>query len=261
MISIPFLLLLGFFGMFVLMSVLWLVHLFTKNAAIVDVGWSLGLLLLVILYGAFTDTLLLRKVLVVGMAALAYGRLATFLFFTRVLGHPEEGRYVALRKKWGKNIALRFFIFFQYQTIFAVIFSVPFLLVLNQGQRAFLPMEWLGVGLWLIAFVGEALADAQLRRFKRNPKNKGQLCQQGLWYYSRHPNYFFQWLMWWSYFLMAWHAPLGWLAILGPVLMGWFLLFVTGIPATEAQLLRSKGDSYRKYQKSTSPFVPWFRRR
>jgi steroid 5-alpha reductase family enzyme len=226
----------------------------------VDVGWSLGLLMLVVLYGAFVDTLVLRKILVMGVVVLAYGRLAAFLFFTRVLGHAEEGRYVALRKKWKKNIALRFFVFFQYQTILASIFSVPFLLILNQGQRAISVIEWVGFGVWLIAFIGEALADAQLRQFKSNPKNKGKLCQSGLWQYSRHPNYFFQWLMWWSYFLMAWHAPYGWVAILGPILMGWFLIFVTGIPATEAQLVRSKGSIYLKYQKSTSAFVPWFRR-
>jgi steroid 5-alpha reductase family enzyme len=118
------------------------------------------------------------------------------------------------------------------------------------------PLEWAGAALWLIAISGEALSDAQLSWFKRSPANRGQVCDAGLWRYSRHPNYFFEWLIWVSYFLFASAAPWGWVSILSPACILFLLLRVTGIPATEEQSVRSKGDLYRRYQERTSAFVP-----
>ena len=101
------------------------------------------------------------------------------------------------------------------------------------------------------------LADAQLHRFKQDPANKGKTCQVGLWHYSRHPNFFFEWLIWVSYALYAMGSPSGAWGWLSPALMLYFVTKVTGIPATEAQALRSRGDEYRKYQQTTSAFFPW----
>ena len=108
-----------------------------------------------------------------------------------------------------------------------------------------------------MALAGEALADRPLEWFKKDPKNRGRVCQVGLWRYSRHPNYFFEWLAWMAFALFALPSPLGFLSLACPALMLWFLLKVTGIPATEAQALRSKGEAYREYQQSTSAFFPW----
>jgi steroid 5-alpha reductase family enzyme len=110
----------------------------------------------------------------------------------------------------------------------------------------------------VVAFLGEITADAQLWRFKRDPKNQGRVCNTGLWRYSRHPNYFFEWLIWVSFAIVALSAKYGYLGLLSPLLMLYFLLRLTGIPATEEQALRSKGEKYRAYQRSTSPFIPWF---
>ena len=118
--------------------------------------------------------------------------------------------------------------------------------------------EWLGCALWLVALGGETLADRQLAAFKDDPANRGKVCDSGLWRYSRHPNYFFEWLVWVSFFLFALPSPWGWTTIFAPALMLFFLLRVTGIPYTEQQSLRSKGDAYRAYQRVTSPFIPWF---
>jgi len=101
------------------------------------------------------------------------------------------------------------------------------------------------------------MADQQLARFRADPSNKGQVCDVGLWHYSRHPNYFFEWLHWFSYPLIAFGTPLSWIAWLGPVVMLIFLYRITGIPYTEKQALKSRGDAYRRYQETTSPFVPW----
>ncbi|MEO5959624.1 MAG: DUF1295 domain-containing protein, partial [Opitutaceae bacterium] len=120
------------------------------------------------------------------------------------------------------------------------------------------PLEIGGAALWLVAIGGEALADAQLAAFKRAPANKGQVCDTGLWRASRHPNYFFEWLVWVAYFVFALASPWGWFAIVGPASILYLLLRVTGIPMTEEQSVRSKGDAYRRYQQTTSAFIPWW---
>jgi steroid 5-alpha reductase family enzyme len=120
--------------------------------------------------------------------------------------------------------------------------------------------EWSGVALWIVALCGEYLADRQLARFKADPANKGRTCQDGLWRYSRHPNYFFEWLVWCAYFLFALGSPHGIWTIYCPLLMLHFLVNVTGVKLTEEHSLRSRGDEYRRYQQTTSAFVPWFRK-
>jgi steroid 5-alpha reductase family enzyme len=109
----------------------------------------------------------------------------------------------------------------------------------------------------LAAITGEALADAQLAAFKRDAANRGRVCEAGLWRYSRHPNYFFEWLIWVAYFVFAVGSPWGWVALIGPASILYLLLRVTGIPMTEEQSLRSRGDAYRRYQRTTSAFIPW----
>jgi steroid 5-alpha reductase family enzyme len=115
--------------------------------------------------------------------------------------------------------------------------------------------------LWLGAIAGEALADRQLQRFKADPANRGAVCQRGLWRYSRHPNYFFEWLVWVAYFVMALASPWGWLTLYCPALMLYFLLRVTGIPLTEQLSLQARGTAYAEYQRRTSAFVPWWPKR
>jgi len=105
------------------------------------------------------------------------------------------------------------------------------------------------------------VADAQLAKFKRIAANRGKVCRVGLWNYSRHPNYFFEWLVWVAWALFALPSPAGYVGLIGPVLMFYFLFRVTGIPATEAQALRSRGEEYRRYQETTSAFVPWFHKK
>jgi steroid 5-alpha reductase family enzyme len=108
--------------------------------------------------------------------------------------------------------------------------------------------------------IGEGVADEQLAAFKRDPANRGRVCQRGLWNFSRHPNYFFEWFVWVAWALYALASPFGWGALICPALMFFFLFRVTGIPATEAQSLRSRGEEYARYQRTTSSFVPWFKK-
>jgi len=241
-----------------MMFVLWLVHLAIRNAAIVDVGWALCLALLAIYYAIAGPGYSPRKYAMAAMVGFWGFRLAGYLLFARVLGHPEEGRYVQLRKEWKRHLALRFLFFFEFQALLDIVLSVPFLLACLDVNAPLGILEKFGAGIWLVAMIGEAIADAQLHNFKKDPANAGKTCRAGLWNYSRHPNYFFEWLIWVGYAVFALASPWGWIGILSPALILYFLLGVTGIPATEAQALRSRGDEYREYQRTTSSFVPWF---
>ncbi len=244
-----------------LMLILWLIHLPMRNAAIVDAGWAGGLAMLAVIYAVMGDGWMPRRV-GIGAMVLYWGfRLGLFLLLTRVIGHPEEGRYVELRRKWGSNIALKFFAFFEVQALLDVVLSAPFLLAALDPKPHFTALEVSGVAIWLLALVGEIAADAQLRHFKMHSSNRGKTCQVGLWHYSRHPNYFFEFLIWVGYALYALDAPYGFIGLLSPALILYFLLRLSGIPATEAQALRSRGDEYRAYQRTTSAFVPWFPKR
>lgn len=241
-----------------MMLLLWIIHLLIRNAAIVDVGWAAGLGILAVYFAAAGPAYAPRKYLIAAMAGLWSARLAFYLLFSRVIGQPEEGRYVQLRQQWKTHLPLRFFLFFEFQAVLDLALSLPFLLACLNPNAPLGVFEIVGAALWLIGMVGEAFSDSQLEAFKKNPANKGKTCRAGLWNYSRHPNYFFEWMIWLGYAIFALGGPWGWLALFAPALMLYFLLALTGIPATEAQALRSRGEEYRQYQRTTSAFVPWF---
>lgn len=243
-------------SMVTIMTGVWFLHRPLRNAGIVDIAWAAGLVVIAWIYLVFGDGYWLRQWMLTGLVTWWGGRLA-WLLYNRVLNHDEDGRYGELRREWGSKADVRFFWFFQMQAGLNVILSIPFLAVaLNTNKTIGIP-EWLGMVIGTIAVIGESTADRQLRRFKANPSNRGKVCQVGLWNYSRHPNYFFEWLVWVGFFVFALSSPFGWHSVLCPILMLYFLYRVTGIPATEQQAIRTKGDAYRNYQETTSPFIPW----
>jgi steroid 5-alpha reductase family enzyme len=244
-----------------LMAVLWLVQWRTKDAGVVDVGWAAGLGVLAVFHAALSGAPLARRLLVGGLAGVWAFRLAVHLLRDRVIGKPEDGRYQALRASWGARAPLYFFFFFEAQALLDAILAVPFQIALASPETPGALTDIAGASVWLVAVLGESLADRQLARFRARPESRGKTCRDGLWRYSRHPNYFFEWLHWWTYPLLAWGAPHWALTLIAPNLMLFFLLRVTGIPATEAQALKSRGDDYRAYQRTTSVFIPWFPRK
>ena len=240
-------------------AVLYLACRRLDNYGFVDVAWSYAFLLLAGFYAVGGTGWGPRRLLVATLAGIWSLRLGTHLL-KRVAGHHpvEDGRYVQLRRDWAGNFGPKMFGFFQMQAASVVLLGVPFLLPVLNPTADFHALEIAGVALWVLAIAGEAVADAQLAAFKRAPANRGGVCTVGLWRYSRHPNYFFEWLVWVAYFLIALAAPGGWLAVIGPAAILFLLLRVTGIPLTEKQALRSKGEPYRRYQATTSAFVPWW---
>lgn len=241
----------------VLQFVLWRHAVKTVNAGWVDLGWAMGMAVgALVLAGAFP--LSPRALLVLSVVLFWSLRLASHIYFDRLKGHPEEdGRYVALRAYWGGKANRKFFAFFQGQALLSALFLLP-AAVIARRPGAFPDLwDFLGVILAFGAIAGESLADRQLAAFRKNPDNKGKVCQTGLWYYSRHPNYFFEWLHWMAYPVWAVGAPHAFLVWLGPVLMYIFLRWVTGVPHTERQSLKSRGDAYRRYQQTTNVFFPW----
>ena len=253
--------LLGLLLAAVIMIALWLVQRKTANAGIVDVGWAGSIGILGLLFAITSDGYTIRRVLVGAMIGIWSLRLATHLLTDRVIGHPEEGRYRTLRAKWGRKTDRNLFVFFQVQAVLALLFALPVLTVAHNSASPLAVWDYLGIVIWVVAAGCTALADRQLARFKAQPGSRGKTCREGLWRYSRHPNYFFEWLHWWAYAALAVGSTFWWVPVAAPLIMLFFLLKVTGIPPTEAQALASRGDDYRDYQRTTSAFVPWFPRR
>jgi len=229
----------------------WLWQRKHRNAGIVDVLWTLGIGGGAILYAALLDGAPLPRALLGILAGLWSLRLALHLAH-RVMGEPEDGRYRQLREHWHGHQG-KMFLMFQFQALLIVAFSIAFLAVARNPVSS--------ATFWTAAsIVGESIADRQLARFRADPANRGRTCRAGLWRYSRHPNYFFEWLHWFTYVALAVGSRIGWLSLVGPVVMYVFLRWVSGIPFTEAQALRTRGEDYRRYQRSTPLLFPWFPR-
>ncbi len=241
---------------FVIMAALWAWQRKSGRADWVDFAWSALIGVLAVFYALVGDGSAERRVLVVLIAGTWSFRLA-FHLWQRLSAHDaEDGRYQAMREHWGGRADFWLFWFFMVQALVAWLFALPAWVVANDPNAALDGWVVAGVAFWLVSLAGESIADRQLAAFKADPGNKGRVCNVGLWRYSRHPNYFFEWLHWFSYPLVAVGAPNWWVSWLGPVLMLLFLYRVSGIPYTEKQSLKSRGEAYREYQRTTSAFFP-----
>lgn len=241
------------------MSIVWFFARRMNNAGIVDIWWSYAFTPVVLFYGIFGSGHIIRNSLIAAMVCAWSLRLGGHLYKRVMAHHPEEDpRYAALRRQFPRHTWLMFFGFFQLQAVLVGLLSTPLAIACSNPASGIGLFEVLGLLLWLVAIAGESIADRQLAIFKAHPASKGRVCEFGLWKYSRHPNYFFEWVVWISYFVFGLGSPWSWAGIISPLLMLYFLTSVTGIPPAEAQSLASRGDAYRDYQKRTSPFIPWF---
>ncbi|MBS0531112.1 MAG: DUF1295 domain-containing protein, partial [Proteobacteria bacterium] len=227
----------------ILMTIAWAVQQRTGNSGWVDTIWtfSLGLVGAGSALWPLDDTLLTpRQWLVAALVAIWSLRLGSHIA-VRTAGITDDPRYAAFAKEWGVDSPRKMFVFLQNQgfgsipLVFAIFVAAHFPSVALRAQ------DYLGALILFAGIAGEAVADAQLKRFRTSSANKGRVCDVGLWRWSRHPNYFFEWFGWLAYPMIAIspHYAWGWATLLAPIFMYWILVHVTGIPPLEQQMLRS----------------------
>lgn len=200
-----------------------------------------------------------RRILVAILAGCWSLRLGRHILL-RTLKGKDDPRYAELRSKWGAQWPRRLFLFLQIQAGAAALLLIAILASASNLVPVFAWSDVAGAALLAIAVTGEGIADRQLRAFAADPRSKGKINDQGLWSWSRHPNYFFEWLGWWAYPIIAigpaGRPGWGWAALIAPLLMYWLLVHASGIPPTEAHMLRTRGDAFRSYQKRVNAFFP-----
>nr|WP_246172663.1 DUF1295 domain-containing protein [Marinicella rhabdoformis] len=233
----------------------WLWQFKHKNADSVDLTWAGSISLIAGYYLLNSQAAITNMLLVVVFPVAWYARLTLHLWL-RIDKKHEDNRYQHLRAHWSENTQAKFLLFFIFQAVLSFLFSLPAYWVLTAPA---IPVVVLLVALlWgLLCMIGVSVADWQLYQFKTNPNNNGKVCDQGLWAYSRHPNYFFEWLHWWVYPLVLFPSLSFCWALIVVFIMLYFLLNLTGIPFSEQQALKSRGEAYRAYQESTNAFILW----
>jgi steroid 5-alpha reductase family enzyme len=237
------------------MTVWWGASLALRRSDIADVAWGpgfplVGLAGIVAAWGAVPLPLLLMTALATAWAV----RLAAHIV-TRRRGASEDFRYAAWREQWGRFWLVRsYFQVFLLQGVFMLLVAAP-LVVASAGQVQPLgPVAWAGAGVWLAGLTFEAVADAQLAAFKRDPANRGRIMDRGLWSWSRHPNYFGEAVLWWGVWMVGLGGPLGWAAVIGPLTITYLLRFVSGVPLLEKHY--DGNAAFDEYRRRTNIFVP-----
>src|ERR1700679_3454703 len=237
----------------ILMAGAWMVQQRTGNSGWVDTIWTFS----VGLVGAASAMWPVaggepnaRQWLVAAFVAAWSLRLGTHIA-VRTAGISDDPRYAAFAEAWGIRAPRRMFLFLQNQALGSIPLVFAIFVAAHVPGEALRLQDYLGALVLLIGIVGAGIADTQLKQFRDRPGSRGQVCDIGLWRWSRHPNYFFEWLGWLAYPVIALSldAPLqypwGWATLLAPIFMYWILVHVTGIPPLEEQMLRSRGERYR----------------
>lgn len=238
----------------VAMTLAWAFSMRVRNIGYVDVFWAGLMAAAALACGILAGGSTLVRTLTALAGGIWGARLCLHLL-ARVMHEPEDGRYQALRAAW-QGSPWRFFLFFQMQAAVVALFALPFIAAASNPREHVSGWLIAATAIWGLSLGGEALADVQLAAHRDDPANAGTTCRTGLWAWSRHPNYFFEWLHWFTYVLLGAGSPLWWLTWLGPLVMFAFLYRVSGIPWTEKQALRSRGEDYRRYQAEVSAFFP-----
>jgi steroid 5-alpha reductase family enzyme len=243
-----------------LMAGAWMIQQLTGNSGWVDTIWTFSLGLVgagSALWPVAGSAPNARQWLVAALVGIWSLRLGLHIA-VRTKGMTDDPRYAAFAREWGVDSPRKMFLFLQNQGLGSIPLVFSIFVAAHFPLDLLRPRDYLAALILLSGIAGEALADAQLKRFRKSLANQGRVCDIGLWRWSRHPNYFFEWLGWLAYPVIALSVdyPWGWATLLAPAFMYWILVHVTGIPPLEEQMLRSRGERYRDYQSRTSVFFP-----
>jgi steroid 5-alpha reductase family enzyme len=221
---------------------------------VADIAWGIGFIVTAVSAMVFTENVTPRGLLITCIVVLWGVRLSSHVFL-RNLGKQEDPRYRKWREDWGKHAVIRaFFQVFLLQGVLIIIISLPVTIVITAERSPLSLLDILGVCIWFVGFAFETVGDYQLMRYKRNPANQGKIMTQGLWRYTRHPNYFGEVALWWGVYLIAVSVPLGWATILGPITITCLILKVSGIPLLEERY--KDNPEFQMYKRRTSAFFP-----
>jgi steroid 5-alpha reductase family enzyme len=249
------------FLIFILVTILWIWSVYLKDVSIVDIFWGLGFVILNIFYVFNSGDLNSRKILLLVLVSVWGLRLSIYLAY-RNIGKGEDFRYQEFRRKFGPKRYWWFSYFqaFLLQGALMILISITLLGMNFSSQPTTLStLDYIGIGIWLIGFIFEAGGDYQLMRFKKNTNNKGNVLTTGFWKYTRHPNYFGDASVWWSYAIFSISAGAYW-QIIGSILMTLLIINISGVTLLEKSLKQTK-TAYSDYIDKTSSFFPWFQKK
>jgi steroid 5-alpha reductase family enzyme len=239
-----------------MMTLVWVVSVVRRDASLVDRVWGLAFVVLAVAYAVLGDGAVARVALVLALVAIWGLRLSGYITW-RNWGEGEDKRYQAMRRRHDGSFALRSLVtVFWLQALLAWLISLPLLAATTAAEPTGLVwLDYLGASVWLVGLFFEAVGDGQLQRFLADPANRGKVMDQGLWRYTRHPNYFGDTTLWWGYFLIA-LATGAWWAAIGSALMTLFIVKVSGVALTEKSMGKSSREGHEEYVRRTNAFFP-----
>ncbi len=248
----------AFLAVMTLMLLLWIISIPLKNVSIVDMFWGIGFVIVITVYVLFSENLFIRELLVSVLVAI-WGFRLSFYLMGRNYGKPEDFRYQEFRKEYGAHRYwwFSFFQVFLLQGVLIMIVSLPLLGIHEKTLSDDLNfLDYVGITIWIIGFVFESVGDYQLTQFKKEPTNKDKVLDSGLWRYTRHPNYFGDAMVWWSFGVFSIAAGAFW-HIVGTLIMTYLIVNISGVALLEKSL-NDKKPKYWDYIKRTNAFFPWF---
>jgi steroid 5-alpha reductase family enzyme len=240
----------------IFMIIAFIVGTLKKDNSVIDVFYGLGYIVLIWSGLFLSNTFPPRKIIITSLVTLWGLRLAIYILI-RNWGKPEDYRYQAIRKKMGNNVVLKSFgRIYMFQGLIIFLVGFPELFATTSVNMKVSWLDLVGTLTWILGFYFEAVGDFQLRRFLKNPVNKGKILDQGLWKFTQHPNYFGEVTMWWGLYLMVINVPWGFVTIFGPIIINFMIIKVSGVRLLNKRF--EKDDKYTDYKKKTSAFIPWF---
>lgn len=236
-------------------SLVFLIAQSKKNNGLVDIAWGLGFVIVAV-YSFFASDFRTERAALVTILVTLWGVRLAYYLFRRNWNSQEDYRYVNMRKRWGtKFVYLKMFLnVYILQLVLLFIIAQPILLINTSANEGLVLLDYIGLALWIIGYFFEVVGDYQLKKFKSKQENKGKLMKDGLWKYTRHPNYFGEAVMWWGIFLIVLSLPNGWVTFYSPLIITLLLLFVSGVPLLEKRF--KDHPDFKDYASRTSKFIP-----